>query len=645
MAGRSADSSPREDNLRGRPRPPRIESLRAGSASIENLSASMEERGKVHQSSSAVSSSVDSIKDYEGHILPIKLMCQEVIDGQLRLSAWMSRVEQKLNHALESLMPGSPGTEMAACKRHSLNTINSRRSSSSPTPSAQGFSEIETILGGKIMKAKHNWRKSRSNKTREFGKVSPSAPSEPQKPVAEPAKPKPAELAPAAPSEPAPERVTLPHATSNLDGLQLDGELNQFGRQVSVAASRRDEFSLTELFRQRESQLIPAPGGSPTVPTLSKAVFSEFVEDEEVREACAISCCLALSEACTRLCGLAPLVQSREETEEGEEVRPWALATSKAYHCAVLLLAVVVCTDAILGLSSWQHVDLDVEVSWRSRTYTLFTDAAAGLGTLAVLSSYGGLRNYFTTASAQFELTDYLTRYMEHAGLKYRWRQQRARDVASAFLLWSTSVGAYLWFHEGRFTSLAYTRLFGYAFRLACLLSACVLQISKWRGITLMIVAFAQALSGGRLSCREARGHWRELISCMRQTSRMHQFTSASLGSLIVLIAFGTLFDMQQGRLSEAMPNLCLAIALFGVLFVAASATAHCTRLPSLVSMLGGNDMQEEEYDSLALFLTLSESGFFMWDTRVTLGVIQKFVYFTMAIVGTIGFQLGVLQL
>ena len=53
-------------------------------------------------------------------------MCQEVIDGQLRLSAWMSRVEQKLNHALESLMPGSPGTEMAACKRHSLNTINSR---------------------------------------------------------------------------------------------------------------------------------------------------------------------------------------------------------------------------------------------------------------------------------------------------------------------------------------------------------------------------------------------------------------------------------------------------------------------------------------------------------------------------------------
>ena len=33
---------------------------------------------------------------------------------------------------------------------------------------------------------------------------------------------------------------------------------------------------------------------------------------------------------------------------------------------------------------------------------------------------------------------------------------------------------------------------------------------------------------------------------------------------------------------------------------------------------------EEGAYMDLALFLTLSESGFFMWDTRVTLGVLQK---------------------
>ena len=40
--------------------------------------------------------------------------------------------------------------------------------------------------------------------------------------------------------------------------------------------------------------------------------------------------------------------------------------------------------------------------------------------------------------------------------------------------------------------------------------------------------------------------------------------------------------------------------------------------------MLDGDEDEEGAYMDLALFLTLSESGFFMWDTRVTLGVLQK---------------------
>ena len=58
----------------------------------------------------------------------------------------------------------------------------------------------------------------------------------------------------------------------------------------------------------------------------------------------------------------------------------------------------------------------------------------------------------------------------------------------------------------------------------------------------------------------------------------------------------------------------------------------------------GGEEDMELEYMNLSLYLSLSESGFFMWDTRVTLGVLQKFVYFSIAIVGTIGFQLNVLH-
>ena len=45
---------------------------------------------------------------------------------------------------------------------------------------------------------------------------------------------------------------------------------------------------------------------------------------------------------------------------------------------------------------------------------------------------------------------------------------------------------------------------------------------------------------------------------------------------------------------------------------MAASATAHCTRLPALVSLLDGDEDEEHQFRELANFLALCESGFFM---------------------------------
>lgn len=128
----------------------------------------------------------------------------------------------------------------------------------------------------------------------------------------------------------------------------------------------------------------------------------------------------------------------------------------------------------------------------------------------------------------------------------------------------------------------------------------------------------------------------------MRVTSRVYQRSFASLCGTTLMVFFSTLFDIHQGQALETLPSLLLAMALMVAPFVAASATAHCTRLPSLVSMIDGDEDQEAQFLDLANFLTLCESGFFMWDTRVSLGVMQKFVYFSVAIVSTIGFQLGV---
>ncbi|CAJ1331907.1 unnamed protein product, partial [Effrenium voratum] len=111
-----------------------------------------------------------------------------------------------------------------------------------------------------------------------------------------------------------------------------------------------------------------------------------------------------------------------------------------------------------------------------------------------------------------------------------------------------------------------------------------------------------------------------------------------------VLIVFTALHDFSCGQALFALPNLAIAAALPVMLLIHASTSTACTRLPSLVTLWEpaadcGDD--EHDYMDLALYLSLSECGFFLWDTCVTLGLVQKFLYFTVAIAGTIGAQAG----
>ena len=112
----------------------------------------------------------------------------------------------------------------------------------------------------------------------------------------------------------------------------------------------------------------------------------------------------------------------------------------------------------------------------------------------------------------------------------------------------------------------------------------------------------------------------------------------------IVSIAFAALWDARRGLVLESLASIVLACLLPGVLIVLASTTTACKRLPTLVSLVQPAEddvVQDTQFMDLILFLSFSECGFFVWDTCVTLGLVQKFIYFTGAIAGTIGFQTG----
>eukprot|EP00435_Cladocopium_sp_Y103_P051179 s624_g15.t2 len=416
------------------------------------------------------------------------------------------------------------------------------------------------------------------------------------------------------------------------------------------------EASLSHLFHHRETAIMkppsprlgPADRDSHDENSLETDTEPTQVLPKPVTTSLPLRIWLCICDFGLRITGLLPLVQCRQVSEEVttttttvEEQEPNAALLSKVYNSLLLSLLFLFLILAGPGQFFCNGELLQGDLCSTSSTAT---DLGVALGAWLAVWSCGGMYTYFKSARMQLQMNELLALEVESSGFEHIWMMQRGRDSLLVFLLWicalSSRVALSLRWSGDSFAAL---KLSLYAIASGCILSACYLQVSMWRGISLAIVAYARTVLEGNVSCREARAKWREVISCMRQISRMYQLTAASCGLTTVFVCFGALYDFNQGMALDALPSLVVGLSLPGALYVAASATAHCTRLPSLVSMLDGDEELESEYINLALFLSLSESGFFMWDTRVTLAVLQKFLYFTMAIVGTIGFQLKVL--
>lgn len=497
----------------------------------------------------------------------------------------------------------------------------------------------------------------------------PGPPPSPQKSLLKPVEKEPSGVCPVLPNSPdlggdsqkVHQILAVPPSASTRSGAatiavpaaQASSETKRKANS-SIAGGASGEASLSHLFRHRENQLTPRM--SAEQPELSDEPTASVIEEDSSVQALPskpyiplwLRLWLLACDLGTRLCGLSPLVQCRAaQVENGtaltivtepeqEENAAWV---SKIYNS--LLLTLLFSLMALAGPGQYFYNE---EAAF-SGSFTV-TDMGVALGAWLAVWSCGGVYSYFKSARIQLQMNDHLAREVETSGFEQHWMMQKGKDSLSIFLLWLVTFGSRMALAlRTDLDPFGELKLALYALASACILSACYTQISMWRGISLAIVAYARSVLEGEMNCREARGKWREVISCMRQTSRMYQLTAASCGLTTVLVCFGALYDLSNRSglaILDALPSLVIGLSLVGALYVAASATAHCTRLPSLVSMLDGDEELEHEYINLALFLSLSESGFFMWDTRVNLAVLQKFLYFTMAIVGTIGFQLKV---
>ncbi|CAE7364406.1 unnamed protein product [Symbiodinium natans] len=559
----------------------------------------------------------------------------------------MAVIEEKLSKAL--LLPSEPhlisqGSSASIISRHSK-PINSKISKPE-TPEISSarlsdFDDIDQMLGERVMKSamkNSSWKRSGTHLGASMGLTS-MAMSAKSVSIANILP----QTIPSASDEDGP-GVSLAKAQDL--GISTSDQAHQIippnvPETPKSNASNSHAASLSNVFRHREVQLIPV---STATNGTSLRIPSDVPESHSHGGVVTAGRRLLIVFECwTRFCGLTPLVQRWIENpkDQCEDLDPRMMFLSKAYHSLVLLLSLgcIALGASNLSVCSAQP-DVDC-TGWPA------TDVAVALGAALAIASCGGLRHYFKSAQMQILITEHLKASIHLADLENQFWRQKVADGFTMVFLWMAILAVRIWMYAFQLElheELA-LKIVPHAFASAALLGACYLQVACWRGVSLTIVAFARSLLGGLLDGQEARAKWREMTSCMRQASRTYQLTSAALALTTMLVSFTALFDMHQGLLLHMLPNLVVAGSLLSSLYVAASTTAHCTRLPSLVSMLDGDDEESElEYMNLSLFLSLSESGFFMWDTRVTLGVLQKFVYFSTAIVGTIGFQLNVLH-
>lgn len=485
-----------------------------------------------------------------------------------------------------------------------------------------------------------------------------------------------------------------------------DGSINRSRRSSQEMRRAVSKANITEVFKLKEAQLTaalrsPTPQSlspmkgkpKPESPSPAKGVngdtasesaseaetLVEVVEVEQVEEAEPESLWLRLSPLNTFMCchfskllGLVPLFHPREESQTW--LGFFKELVSRLYHWSLILLLLGFLVRLLWGLSfchnrsidaihASQYVyDEDHEGLCNSAWPPLAVDVALLMGGILVLMSWGGFFNYRDTTKLVAQSAEELTSYCEQTGLGTAWKAWSCKDALWTLLLWlllvvaryALSAWAVASDGEASFEDWGTWRAQRVQVPhvvtvqvMGVLVVASFWQVRTSHAMLLILNWWSANLLTGQVSCMEAKREWRGVSGLFRKTSRTFEHCFAALASLIVILALCALYDLRQGHNSGVVCGAA-AVMFFipGVLWTHARTTTACKRLPSLVTLCEVEDEEQDaEYMGLAMYLSLSECGFFVWDTCVTVAFVQKFMYFASALAGTIGFQTGAFQL
>lgn len=450
------------------------------------------------------------------------------------------------------------------------------------------------------------------------------------------------------------------------------GKEREKTRRASAVLDRAvSKGNLSEVFRLREQELTAAlshrPSNDPQTPSAKSREKTTMLQEltnedggtselsaDEVEIGHEKSCWLRfgrlntwVSVHASKALGLVPLFDDLESAGWISRCRKVA---SRLYHWLLVAFLIYGIVNRAIELSICPGEDQDEACSayWPP----LAVDMLLLVGAVMVMCSRGGFLNYSGNTRIVAQSVQELAVYCEQNDLDEAFKIWSASDALWALVVWLLMLG-------GRFGRLAFNAWTEETSMLATMdfiamysLATGVLVVSSfWQfrtshAMLLIVNSWSASLLRGDESCIQSKKEWKRVSGLFRKTSRAFERCFSALAATIVLLILSALFDMSRRWNVEMLASVSFAFILPGVLWTAATTTTACNRLPSLVMLCEVDDEDEDaEYMDLAMFLSLSECGFFVWDTCVTIGLVQKFLYFTTAVAGSIGFQVGAFHL
>ena len=139
------------------------------------------------------------------------------------------------------------------------------------------------------------------------------------------------------------------------------------------------------------------------------------------------------------------------------------------------------------------------------------------------------------------------------------------------------------------------------------------------------------------------QGEWRELGACMRSMSHALQVCivvlALTVGTGLIALAFDVLSD---GFALTMLPAVLFFALLTATLLPAALASSACARFPSFVAIYDPGPEMMEKFLQFADFVAMTDCGCFLWDTKLTAGLLQRAMSITVALAAGI-YRSGIL--